>query len=644
MSNRLYRKLCHDPEVLPVLSDEDAATDNDESAGESVVVAQSRNLFAMLDDDDDDENVEEEDVDDKLPTAAPAAASTEKSAKKKSKKQKKKSKRLAAAAADLDNEDIEACIKEVDRLCAANGQTAANGLAVAKPAAPRGGRQRSTLLSVDHRLLQPERELRRVFGNRVVQEQQQQRRQQRGAGGATGGPLVAVRPEWPPTVRLGLQMRQTEPPAGAAAGRWFAVEHSREYQRTQMLFYEAVNSLEPENIRGVLHRQPYHVDALLQFADVFRAQEDAESAVDLLLRCLHAFQTCFHASFSLAAGDCRLDFRQQENRGFFVALFRYALHLTQRACYRTALEVAKALLSLQPDEDPLGVLLLVDFLALMAGEHPFFLQLYAALEPTRHVSQLPNFAFSLPLCRRRGAAPDDAAQQAAADAELRHALLRFPGVLLPLLDKCGVQPDAAVRAAALFQEQSCSSGLMQLQRLYVARCHPLWKDPDTLAWLERCTRQLLEELQQPELVLLKEEMEKLRCTRYQRPPLNVLRHLWLSELADAPVELPAHLTEQQVLSYDPLPPEDSRNAYTRPAPRLQLSNNSNTMANFLRSLLPNFDPEAVAVADLDGAAAVDDGLLNTLAATVRDFLRDIQPVDVPLENAEGQLPRDDEPL
>ena len=279
-------------------------------------------------------------------------------------------------------QDIDVCIAEVNRLLADHSDTTfPAGLTASNSSSTFSGRGRgqSSLLAVDHRFLQPERELRRLFGSRVVQEQQQQR--QRGhrdhhtSHRGRSGHVMAARPNWPPAVRLGLQMRQIESPfeEQQQAGRWFVVEHSRDYQRTQALFHQAVDSLDPDNLRVVLHEQPYHVDTLLQFSDVFRAQEDSETAADLLMRALYAFECAFHSSFSFARGDCRLDYRQQENRGFFVALFRYILYLSRQGCYRTALEFCKALLSLQPDEDPLCVLLMIDWFALMAGEHAFFL-------------------------------------------------------------------------------------------------------------------------------------------------------------------------------------------------------------------------------------------------------------------------------
>ena len=132
-------------------------------------------------------------------------------------------------------------------------------------------------------------------------------------------------------------------------------------------------------------------------------------------------------------------------------------------------------------------------------------------------------------------------------------------------------------------------------------------------------------------------MSELRRTRYRTVPLSVLRHLWLSELPDAPAELPQSLAQRHVLSYDPLPPQDSRSAYTRPVRQLRLEHSTNTLGNFLLSFLPNFDPNA----PLDrNATSNEGGLLRAMVTAMRDFVRDIRPASVPLEN---ELEPEEEP-
>ena len=53
--------------------------------------------------------------------------------------------------------------------------------------------------------------------------------------------------------------------------------------------------------------------------------------------------------------------------------------------------------SLDPDGDPLCMLLTMDFYALRASEYAFLVRMYSEWEDHRNLSQLPNFAFSVPL-------------------------------------------------------------------------------------------------------------------------------------------------------------------------------------------------------------------------------------------------------
>nr|KAG5713109.1 hypothetical protein BaRGS_021903 [Batillaria attramentaria] len=82
---------------------------------------------------------------------------------------------------------------------------------------------------------------------------------------------------------------------------------------------------------NIVHEHPFHIDSLIQLSEVFRMNEDAQMAVDLI-------------------GNCRLDFRRQEN-------------------------------SLDPDGDPLCVLLMIDFYALRSEQYSFLLRMFEEWEP-----------------------------------------------------------------------------------------------------------------------------------------------------------------------------------------------------------------------------------------------------------------------
>lgn len=104
--------------------------------------------------------------------------------------------------------------------------------------------------------------------------------------------------------------------------------------------------------------------------------------------------------------------------------------------------------SLDPERDPLCVLLMIDYFAVRACEYKFLLDLFKAwevcsqlvvttglthlLQSHRNLSQLPNFAYSVPLAMFHLASHQgtEAAVEliASADDLLQNALIMFPSV------------------------------------------------------------------------------------------------------------------------------------------------------------------------------------------------------------------------
>ena len=133
----------------------------------------------------------------------------------------------------------------------------------------------------------------------------------------------------------------------------------------------------------------------------------------------------------------RLDYRRQENRAFYLALYRHMTYVGSRACYRTALELCKVIINLDPVSgmitiliiassllflnwpshvilyvtslvlssylypvaDPLGVILIVDFFALRSNQHNWLIRVYNEWESTKNLSQLPNMAYSIAVAK-----------------------------------------------------------------------------------------------------------------------------------------------------------------------------------------------------------------------------------------------------
>uniref|UniRef100_A0A673YUB7 Transcription factor 25 (basic helix-loop-helix) n=1 Tax=Salmo trutta TaxID=8032 RepID=A0A673YUB7_SALTR len=484
------------------------------------------------------------------------------------------------------------------------------------------------------RNLNPETELKRYFGARAVLGDQRPRQRQRQFHRSTW--MTIPKDTWPRFSRPGISMTLLESRDGL---QYFTFEHSRDYQQIQFKFLDSVESMDPNNIVALLQMNPYHIDSLLQLSDVCRIQEDQEMARDLIERALYSFECAFHPVCSLTSGTSRLDYLRPENRAFYLAVYKHMMFLERRGCPRTALEYCRLILSLDPDSDPLCMLLLIDFLSLRSREYNFLLRLYQDWEVHRNLSQLPNFAFSVALSHFHLSQEDQTESEERerlkhkADLLLQNALIMFPGVLMPLLDLCTVQPDAAVSSHDFFGPRSQQSpALAELVSLYVGRTHTLWREGGVLLWLEECVREVLRRVDTKDPLV--EDCQNKRKQRYQSAPLNIHRHVILSEIKEATSTLPLEVTTQSVMGFDPLPPLDSVASYTRP--ESVGASNESTLSLFFRSLLPNFNlqGEPMPQDDLEVAQAGRElnQEVNRLMVAMRDMLANIQFQEPPRED------------
>ncbi|XP_034724618.1 transcription factor 25 [Etheostoma cragini] len=501
-----------------------------------------------------------------------------------------------------------------------------------------GGSDRRSVLHVEHRNLNPETELKRYFGARAVQGDQRPRQRNRQFHRSTW--MTSPKDSWPRFSRPGISMTLLQSKDGI---QFFTFEHGRDYQQVQFKFLDAVESMDPNNIVALLQLNPYHIDSLLQLSDVCRIQEDQEMARDLIERAMYSFECAFHPLFSLTSGTSRLDYLRPENRAFYLALYKHMVFLEKRGCPRTALEYCKLILSLDPDSDPLCMLLLIDFLTLRSREYQSLLQLHQDWEEHRNLSQLPNFAFSTALChfhlsQQENVDPEESDKERhKADQMLQNALIMFPGVLIPLLDLCTVQPDPTVTSHAFFGPKSQIGqppALAELTALYVGRAHSLWREAAVMLWLEESVKEVLRRVDAKDPLV--EDCQNKRKQRYQSAPRNIHRHVLLSEIKEATSSLPLEVTSQPVMGFDPLPPLDSVMSYNRPERQHVGATNESTLSLFFRSLLPNFNFQGGARQedDMEVARAGQElnQEVNRLMVAMRDMLANIRFQEPPRED------------
>ncbi|KAG5889570.1 hypothetical protein JTB14_018555 [Gonioctena quinquepunctata] len=646
MSSRVLRKLQGDKEKE--FADEVSDTETDTPVTGGARKKQLNiNRYDLLNQQSHSESEVKED-DNETEAAKSCEGEPHEIKRKKKKKKKKSGKHVNTQRSSEDNADVdevERSVREVNRLLGENYIPKANPHQNVKTEKTT---YRKNTLSVQHKHLNPNNELKRIFGPKIIQTEHKRKNRSGGRGHVKPTTMVNCKENYPNAGKSGLSMNYIENKNGV---QYFSYEHSQSYRQVQNKFLDAVESLNPDNIVAIINDHQYHVDALIQLSDLCKLSEDLAMAAELIERALYCLEYAYHPLFNVAQGNCRLDYRRQENRAMYITMFKHLIFVGGKACYRTSLEFCKLLLSLDRDEDPLGVILAIDFYAIRAREYQWFIDFVAEFDTSKNLLQLPNFGYSLAV------AYFHLGDSAKADTLLQDALLMFPGVLLPLLEKCGVQMDNRVANHGFFvtaeEVKKQPPALNQLILLYINRSYHIWKDSELLPWLEKNVHEVLDRVEKNEPLV--KDYETKRIKRFLGPlPLNVSRHILLSDIKGV-----APLTDENsgpVMSYDPLPPKDSINLYSRPKRPTVANSSANPLGIFFRSILPTFNPNLLEVArEEDGARALPDAAENndggdlrssvaSLVDAMRDLLNNIRPEvpnDADAEENDDSLDEDD---
>lgn len=373
----------------------------------------------------------------------------------------------------------------------------------------------------------------------------------------------------------------------------FKLVHKPEYQMMQQKLLESLESPDPSGLIALLQMYPTHAELLLQVSDLVHGSDKSMSA-ELVERAVSCFESIFHPRFVLSLGYCRLDYRRNENRPFFVSMFKHVCALGQKSCYRTALEVCKVLLTLDPIGDPLAVIHMIDFYALMSNQTDFLISLYDGWKDEKKLHLLPNFSFSIAFAHFKKSMSQKQTSLQSADQLLQEALLRFPSMLSLLLDKCSVEPDSSVMQSGIFD---CSVhqepvALRPLLLLYAERSAALWSsDRENIHWLERNVRLIIDGLEASRSII---QANKDLLAKYykEHTPRNILRHILLTNFKDTRSCLPPDVHSDRMYAFDPLPPVDAIKSYEIQLKKPASSGDASILGLFLQSWLPDFDLDA----------------------------------------------------
>ncbi|KAF3025460.1 hypothetical protein E8E14_001816 [Neopestalotiopsis sp. 37M] len=412
MSSRQLRKLQKQKELEAL---EKPALDESEGSEDEIPIAKPKpslfSGFAALGGDDDQDEDDEENEPEPEPEQEeePEPIEAPKPSAKKNKKKKKKAKKAAEEASSKDvreeaeqDDEIEKALRELNLKAQASGD-AAN--AVTTPATIAYERI-CELLRINTYHLKVLNEMRNLFGRDAMEaahaeehEEEHNRTRRRGMQqlqqnvdletylkGIPGkslpevtlrrNPFLPGKETWPRAATDGLTMKQVKD--GAMDTKCGTVEfgfaHDERYNSLETTFFQLVQMYDPMQLVHFLHRHPYHISTLIQVSKVAKQDQNNALAGDLCERALFTFGRVSISAFrqKMEEGKARLDFRRPENRQFWLAVYHYLKSLTMKGTYRTALEWAKLLLSMDLT-DPYGVIHFLHPLAIRAHESKWFI-------------------------------------------------------------------------------------------------------------------------------------------------------------------------------------------------------------------------------------------------------------------------------
>ncbi|XP_050360546.1 transcription factor 25 [Nymphalis io] len=379
---------------------------------------------------------------------------------------------------------------------------------------------------------------------------------------------------------------------------FFKFDHSREYQRHHKEFLLRLLQIHlVTEVEDALKHM--HVEGLLEAIDMMFRVDDNSGANSLVEHLIAYLQFVAHPSFNITDIRNRLEYKFPENRPFHIVLLKYLHLLTNRACHRTALEIAKLLLNLDPC-DPLAVVFIIDTVALRAREHEWLIQAIEYLDKERDALFLFNIKFSYALAHFHVANKKKGkADLTLSDELLKKAMIAFPWTVREILEASKNFSDENLRNHEFFDKYASSATskhLKQLTHLYVAFAGSWWNEQPVREWLLRNGTELAHRYDND--TALKDEvkrMEQVRNTLFRGMPTEVLRHLSVIKyMADLLIDREISDVEQ-THSFNPHPGRDSIDRYNYATSSsiayLQLNFDSSLIMNFFASLNPNFRPE-----------------------------------------------------
>ncbi|CAL9130134.1 unnamed protein product [Musa textilis] len=600
MSSRLLRRVLEEREekrfTSSDLDPEAAAIENDEESDSPPAGSRFKNPFDLLDDQEDDQqfDVQEQAHDvGGQESVARKPANTIPSSNRKSKKKKKKNKDESKVEKSLDSilEELSINTKPSN-----NQSLSENVKALGNEAHKNNKNGRSSVLIVDPKYLKAENELRKIFGSKVVKSFENQHsvgssRQMHGGRQAAYNLrktyLASPSGLWPRWDNS-MTMELLETKDGM---HYFRYTYIPSYKHAQEVFEAAKAANNINAIGDILARHPYHVDALLTFAELFKYSGEHQTSAEMIEKCLYALECAWHPLFTPLHGNCQLKYSHDTNKPIFSALFSHMKNMDRRGCHRSALEVCKLLLSLDSD-DPKGALFCIDYFSLRAQEYRWLEQFIDEYGTDNSLWLLPNISYSLAVSRFYLECSDessiDHSEKATSKDLMKQALMLHPLVLQKLVAKAPLKDSAwtqILKYSFFGSAKAGSPSLDHLINIYVERSYILWRFPELQALLKDAALLVAESLEQNS-----SEARDWECVRKEAfsSEKNEYSYLMVSDFSDVVPSLPPEEIRHFMVGPQPVREMADADREAVPeighAPRLDLRRNA--AIAFLESILP----------------------------------------------------------
>lgn len=309
---------------------------------------------------------------------------------------------------------------------------------------------------------------------------------------------------------------------------------------------------------------------------VAKDQSDHSLCNDLVERALFTFARASLSNFSvkLTAGKARLDFARPENRELWLGGYQYIKSLIMKGTYRTAFEWAKLLLSLDPEDDPYCMALVVHHLAIRCSEFEWLLEfsetdIYKNGVYTMHTA--PTLAYAAMQMK----------QPAKCRELLKQSIIDMPWVFCKLFQELNLSDPPP----SIWGQVPPTPATELLSEIYIKQTKDLWNTPEATSLLV-------------EVAYAAPKASPDSPWRGKEAVINLdlARFVYLDNTPHLMSLVPRDLLHRQPNSdSDPLPPNKEQNLFSWPSqarPFERASNSEgphftfNNPLDALRALLP----------------------------------------------------------